>query len=236
MQDADDVQGVGGVPVEDQVRAEAANGEGSQAFEPGIVAGIGPADRRGSGKAGESALVGGTECVPILVREGALVIEALSRARALFPFPLKGVDFDNDSAFMNDLVVPWCREQGLEVTRARAYRKNDQAWVEQKNGAIVRRLVGYGRLEGLLAVEALARLYAASRLHGAIVQAAAEDASGRASDQALSRAGTAGGAGTGASGARRGDQGPAAGAAAAVRSGAAAGGDPGGAGGARRAG
>jgi DNA-binding MarR family transcriptional regulator len=37
---------------------------------------------------------------------------------------------------MNDLVVPWCREQGLEVTRARAYRKNDQAWVEQKNGAI----------------------------------------------------------------------------------------------------
>ena len=38
---------------------------------------------------------------------------------------------------MNDLVVPWCREQGLEVTRSRAYRKNDQAWVEQKNGAIV---------------------------------------------------------------------------------------------------
>jgi DNA-binding MarR family transcriptional regulator len=37
---------------------------------------------------------------------------------------------------MNDLAVPWCREQGLEVTRARAYRKNDQAWVEQKNGAI----------------------------------------------------------------------------------------------------
>ena len=79
---------------------------------------------------------GWIECVPILVREGALVIEALSRARALFPFPLKGVDFDNDSGFMNDLVVPWCREQGLEVTRARAYRKNDQAWVEQKNGAI----------------------------------------------------------------------------------------------------
>jgi hypothetical protein len=78
--------------------------------------------------------------VPILVREGALVVEALARARELFPFPLKGVDFDNDSAFMNDVVVPWCREQGLEVTRARAYRKNDQAWVEQKNGAIVRRL------------------------------------------------------------------------------------------------
>ena len=42
--------------------------------------------------------------------------------------------------------------------------KNDQAWVEQKNGAIVRRLVGYQRLEGLAAAEALTRLYAASRL------------------------------------------------------------------------
>jgi hypothetical protein len=113
---------------------------------------------------------GWTECVPILVREGALVVEALGRARELFPFALKGVDFDNDSAFMNEVVVPWCREQGLEVTRARAYRKNDQAWVEQKNGAIVRRLVGYGRLEGLLAAEALTRLYAASRLHGNLLQ------------------------------------------------------------------
>jgi hypothetical protein len=41
---------------------------------------------------------GWTECVPIVVRDGALVIEALGRARELFPFPLKGVDFDNDSA------------------------------------------------------------------------------------------------------------------------------------------
>jgi hypothetical protein len=48
------------------------------------------------------------------------------------------VDFDNDSAFMNDVVVPWCREQKLEVTRSRAYKKNDQAFVEQKNGAVVR--------------------------------------------------------------------------------------------------
>jgi hypothetical protein len=56
---------------------------------------------------------GWTECVPIVVRDGALVIEALGRARELFPFPLRGVDFDNDSAFMNEPVVAWCREQGL---------------------------------------------------------------------------------------------------------------------------
>ncbi|MGH7120224.1 MAG: hypothetical protein ACREFP_14755 [Acetobacteraceae bacterium] len=51
---------------------------------------------------------GWTECIPVLVREGALVIEAIAHARTLFPFPLCGVDFDNDSAFMNHTVVSWC--------------------------------------------------------------------------------------------------------------------------------
>ncbi len=113
---------------------------------------------------------GWTECIPLVVREAEMVVHALRRARELFPFPLRGVDFDNDSLFMNDLVVGWCRTEGLEVTRSRAYRKNDQAWVEQKNGAIVRRLVGYGRFEGVLAGESLGRLYAAARLHGNLFQ------------------------------------------------------------------
>lgn len=38
--------------------------------------------------------------------------------------------------------------------------------MEQKNGAVVRRLVGYGRFEGVLAEASLGRLYAAARLHG----------------------------------------------------------------------
>ena len=59
--------------------------------------------------------------------------------------------------------MAFCREQGIEFTRSRPYRKNDQAWVEQKNGAVVRRMVGYGRLEGVPAAEALARLYSAAR-------------------------------------------------------------------------
>jgi hypothetical protein len=50
---------------------------------------------------------------------------------------------------MNDVVVPWCRDQKIEVRQSRAYKKNDQAFVEQKNGAVVRRLVGYGRFEGV---------------------------------------------------------------------------------------
>jgi hypothetical protein len=108
---------------------------------------------------------GWTECIPLVARDGGLVIEAIKRAQSLFPWLLRGADFDNDTTFMNDVVVPWCRAQKFEVTRSRAYKKNDQAFVEQKNGAVVRRLVGYGRFEGVEAAQAMARLYAAARLY-----------------------------------------------------------------------
>src|ERR1700716_1486918 len=108
---------------------------------------------------------GWTECLPLVTRDGSLVVDAINRAQSLFPWLLRGVDFDNDSAFMNDVVVPWCREQKLEVTRSRAYKKNDQAFVEQKNGAVVRRLMGYGRFDGVETARMMARLYAAARLY-----------------------------------------------------------------------
>jgi hypothetical protein len=108
---------------------------------------------------------GWTECLPLVARDGSLVVEAMTRAQSLFPWLIRGADFDNDSAFMNDMVVPWCREQKIEVTRSRAYKKNDQAFVEQKNGAVVRRLVGYGRFDGVETARVMARLYAAARLH-----------------------------------------------------------------------
>ncbi|MET4235976.1 hypothetical protein ACVWXN_007149 [Bradyrhizobium sp. i1.4.4] len=108
---------------------------------------------------------GWTECLPLVTREGSLVVEAINRAQSLFPWLLRGVDFDNDSAFMNDVVVPWCRERKLEVTRSRAYKKNDQAFVEQKNGAVVRRLMGYGRFDGIETARVMGRLYAVARLY-----------------------------------------------------------------------
>src|SRR3984957_11329467 len=108
---------------------------------------------------------GWTECMPLGTRESGLVVQAMERAQNLFPWLIRGADFDNDSAFMNDVVVPWCRAQKIEVTRSRAYKKNDQAFVEQKNGAVVRRLVGYGRFDGVETARVLVRLYAASRLH-----------------------------------------------------------------------
>ena len=107
---------------------------------------------------------GWTECAPLLVREQKLLTEVLSEVRKQMPFALLGFDTDNDSVFMNETVKTYCDEAGLVFTRCRPYRKNDQAWVEQKNGAVVRQTVGYRRYEGLDAAAALARLYAALRL------------------------------------------------------------------------
>ncbi len=107
---------------------------------------------------------GWTECAPLLVREQRLLTEVLSELRKLLPFTLLGLDTDNDSVFMNETVRDYCLGAGVEFTRCRPYRKNDQAWVEQKNGSVVRRTVGYRRFEGLEAAAVLARLYAALRL------------------------------------------------------------------------
>jgi hypothetical protein len=107
---------------------------------------------------------GWTECAPLLVREQKLLVEVLSEMRQRIPFPLLGFDTDNDSVFMNETIKAYCDEAGLVFTRCRPYRKNDQAWVEQKNGAVVRRAVGYRRYEGLEAATALGRLYTALRL------------------------------------------------------------------------
>lgn len=107
---------------------------------------------------------GWTECVALPVRESSLVVAAMERLRHSMPFPLRGIDSDNGSEFVNDVVLAFTQQALLEFTRSRPHHKNDQAWVEQKNGAIVRRMVGYGRLEGLKATAALARLYESSRL------------------------------------------------------------------------
>jgi hypothetical protein len=107
---------------------------------------------------------GWTECAPLLVREQVLLKNVLGELRKLMPFDLLGFDTDNDSVFINETIRDYCQAEGIAFTRCRPYRKNDQAFVEQKNGAVVRRIVGYRRLEGLAAAAALARLYATTRL------------------------------------------------------------------------
>jgi hypothetical protein len=99
-----------------------------------------------------------------VVWEQRLVVEGISMIRRQLPFVLRGLDTDNDSVFMNESLQTYYREQELYWTRSRAYRKNDQAWVKQKNGAVVRRLAGYGHLSGLNAAATLGRLYQSARL------------------------------------------------------------------------
>jgi Integrase core domain len=103
---------------------------------------------------------GWTEAAPIVVREGTLVVETLERIRVGLPFALRALDVDNGSEFVNNRLIDYCLSHGIELTRSRPYRKNDQAWIEQKNGAVVRKLLGYRRFEGLAAARAITRLCA----------------------------------------------------------------------------
>jgi transposase InsO family protein len=81
-----------------------------------------------------------------------------------FPFPLREWHTDNGAEFLNEHVLAWCRRHRIRCTRGRPYRKNDQAWVEQRNGLAVRRLVGYDRYSSRPAFTVLQRLYGLLRL------------------------------------------------------------------------
>jgi hypothetical protein len=83
-----------------------------------------------------------TVCIPLVVREQSLVVQALDLLRDQLPFVILGLDTDNDSAFINETLIVYCETWGIEQTRSRAYRKNDQAHIEQKNGDVVRRSWG----------------------------------------------------------------------------------------------
>jgi hypothetical protein len=107
---------------------------------------------------------GWTECAALWVREQSLVVEAVKGLRQRLPIPLGGLDTDNGSEFINASLIDFCRTEGIVLTRARPYKKNDQCFIEQKNGAVVRRWVGYDRYEGLDACTLLAELYAVLRL------------------------------------------------------------------------
>jgi hypothetical protein len=90
---------------------------------------------------------GWTECLPVFPRNKQTVFEAIKTMRTRLPFQLLGLDSDNGSEFINDLLFHYCEYQNITFTRSRPYKKNDQAHVEQKNWSIVRRLIGYDRFE-----------------------------------------------------------------------------------------
>jgi len=75
------------------------------------------------------------------------VLKATKNIRKDLPFDLLGIDGDNGGEIINYQMLRYCAEQKLVYTRSRPDRKNDNAYVEQKNHTHVRQLVGYGRYD-----------------------------------------------------------------------------------------
>lgn len=103
-----------------------------------------------------------TETRAVANRGQNAVAARIAQIEAGLPFPILGFDTDNGGEFLNWHLVGYFRQHPAPVafTRSRAYRKNDNARVEQKNWTHVRQLVGYGRLEGERAAGLLNDLYA----------------------------------------------------------------------------
>lgn len=103
-----------------------------------------------------------TETRAVSNRGQEAVRQKIADIEAKLPFAILGFDTDNGGEFLNWHLVDYFqkREKPVAFTRSRAYRKNDNARVEQKNRTHVRELIGYGRLEGAEVAEALNDLYA----------------------------------------------------------------------------
>jgi hypothetical protein len=108
---------------------------------------------------------GWTDVTALLHRSQQAVSEAIQRMRQRLPFPLLGIDSDNGSEFINDLLYRYCLDEKITFTRSRPYKKNDQAHVEQKNWSVVRHTVGYDRWETDQELAILESIHADLRLY-----------------------------------------------------------------------
>jgi hypothetical protein len=102
---------------------------------------------------------GWTEFCALPNRSEVSVTDAISQVRSRLPFNIRGLDTDNGSEFINYEMLGYCDREGITFTRGRANKKNDQCFVEEKNGSIVRRLIGYSRYEGSVAWQVLTQIY-----------------------------------------------------------------------------
>lgn len=108
---------------------------------------------------------GWTECLALPNKTQWAVHAAIQEMRERLPFALLGIDSDNGSEFINDLLYRYCLEEKITFTRSRPYQKNDQAHVEQKNWSVVRHTVGYDRFETEEELRLLKKVYTDLRLY-----------------------------------------------------------------------
>lgn len=92
------------------------------------------------------------------------VVEAMTVIETRLPFPLVGLDTDNGGEFINRALIKWANDRTLFFTRARPYKSNDNAHVEQKNADVVRRHVFHYRYDTALEMGLLNELYQLVRI------------------------------------------------------------------------
>jgi hypothetical protein len=90
---------------------------------------------------------------------------AVERVRRRAPIPVRELHSDNGGEFINELLYPYCQRRGITMTRGRPYKKNDQAYAEQKNWSAIRRLIGYDRYTSKVAMSKLQEVYDLLRLY-----------------------------------------------------------------------
>jgi len=104
-------------------------------------------------------MTGWVELRALLNRAQRWVKEALVDIKDTLPFRLIAIDSDNGSEFLNRQVHDWCIREQIQFTRSRAYHKNDNPFVEQKNSQYVRKFIGYARYDTTEEFEALREVY-----------------------------------------------------------------------------
>jgi len=86
-------------------------------------------------------------------------MDSLEWIRKQMYFPLLGVHPDTGSEFINEKVIGWCDEKTINISRSRPNHKNDNMHVEERNGHVIRKMIGYITLNCLEAVDALNDVY-----------------------------------------------------------------------------
>lgn len=105
------------------------------------------------------------EPVAQLNKSERATLTSMETIKVRLPFPWLGVHPDSGSEFINQLALPWFKANGIEPSRSRPHKKNDNCYVEQRNLVVVRKYVGYERYDCLEAVTAMNELYESLRLY-----------------------------------------------------------------------
>ncbi len=102
---------------------------------------------------------GWSESSAVMGKSQTAVRAAVEVLRTALPFALRGVDSDNGSEFINNHLYRYCEAREIQFTRGRAYKKDDNAHIEQKNWTHVRKLLGWDRYDSPEALDAINDLY-----------------------------------------------------------------------------